>query len=61
MLTKHLISVTDIVDDFEISKKLPTIEILEEKINDVLIYSILLKAIFIEEIEKKELSKKVRK
>lgn len=49
MMTKHTVSILDIVDDLE-KGKLPSAELLAEKIGDELNYLILLKALIMERI-----------
>lgn len=49
MMTKHTVSILDIVDDLE-KDKLPSAELLAEKIGDELKYLILLKALIMERI-----------
>ena len=51
MLTKHTVSILDIVDDID-KGKLPSVELLNEKIGDELNYHILLKALILERIYK---------
>lgn len=48
MLTKHIISILDIVDKIEKEKEYPTEKILNEKITDSINYLILLKALIVE-------------
>ena len=48
MLSKHLISILDITDNFP--KSIPSVEMVEEKIGDAINYLILLEATFKEEI-----------
>lgn len=50
MWTKHIISILDIVDEID-NGKIPTIEILEEKITDAVSYLILLEALMCERIK----------
>lgn len=52
MLLKHQVSVDDIVEDLE--TKLPTYDLIEEKITDILNYYILLHACIVDRIEKSE-------
>jgi len=49
MLTKHTVSILDIIDDLD-NGKLPPVELLCEKIGDELNYHILLKALILERI-----------
>lgn len=49
MLNKHLVSVIDIVMNYENFNAVPTKEVLEEKIGDTINYMILLKACFLED------------
>lgn len=49
MLTKHTVSILDIIDDID-KGKLPSVELLCEKIGDELNYHILLKALILERI-----------
>lgn len=51
---KHQVSVDDIVE--KIDKELPSLEVLSEKITDILNYYILLKACIVDRIEKKEIN-----
>jgi len=51
---KHYISIQDIKADLRWSKKLPTIEQVEEKYNDLLIYLLIEKASIIDRINEKE-------
>ena len=45
MLTKHVVSLYDIVDDIEFLRKLPSKEMLNEKITDWINYALLLEAL----------------
>lgn len=54
MANKHFVSIRDIVIDYEKTGKLPTKEMLDEKIGDAINYLILLKACFLEDIDGKE-------
>lgn len=45
MLTKHIVSVYDIVDDIEFENKLPSKELLGEKITDCINYLMLLEGV----------------
>jgi protein-tyrosine phosphatase len=45
MLTKHVVSVYDMVDDIEFRDKIPTHEMLHEKITDWINYALLLEAL----------------
>jgi hypothetical protein len=47
---KHDISVQDIINDLKVNK-LPTIEAVDEKFNDILIYTLLQKASIIDKIK----------
>ena len=47
MLSKHLVSILDIVDDLDI--KFPSVEMIEEKIGDAINYLILLEAMMKED------------
>lgn len=58
MLNKHLISIRDIVVDYEKQNKIPTIELLDEKIGDAINYLILLKACFLDNMPNKTKTKK---
>jgi len=49
MLSKHLVSVFDIVDNMD--KKHPSVEVIEEKIGDIINYFILLEAMLKEIVE----------
>jgi hypothetical protein len=49
MLSKHLVSILDIVDNFENIK--PSFEMIEEKIGDAINYLILLEAMLKEDVE----------
>lgn len=51
MLTKHVVSVYDIVDDIEFNDNLPTKEHLDEKITDCINYLMLLEALIEERRE----------
>lgn len=53
MLTKHTVSILDIIDDLD-KDKLPSVELLCEKIGDELNYLILLKALVLERIYAKQ-------
>jgi len=53
MLTKHTVSILDIIDDLD-RGKLPSVELLCEKIGDELNYHILLKALILERIYAKQ-------
>jgi len=48
MLSKHIISILDIVDKIEKEKEYPTEKVLNEKITDSINYLILLKALIVE-------------
>ena len=52
MLLKHEVSIDDIVNKLD-EGKLPTLDLLSEKITDILNYYILLKACIVDRIEKK--------
>ena len=49
-MAKHLASVKKIIDDMDNSNKLPSIELLEEKVGDSINYFILLEAVIKEHI-----------
>lgn len=51
MKVKHTVSIEDIIDDLD-SGKLPSVELLSEKIGDEINYLILLKALVLERIYK---------
>ena len=53
MLLKHQVSVDDIVNKLD-EGKLPTLDLLSEKITDILNYYILLKACIVDRIEGKD-------
>lgn len=53
MLLKHEISIDDMTNDLE-DKKLPNVEMVNEKFNDVIIYLLIKKAMFLDRIEKNE-------
>ncbi len=53
MWVKHLVSVMDIIYDLD-KGKLPTRDILDEKIKDTINYAILLKALIIERMEQSD-------
>lgn len=52
MALKHIVSVRDMVLNYENNKILPTKELLDEKIGDTINYLILLKACFVEDISR---------
>jgi hypothetical protein len=47
---KHDISVQDMINDLKVNK-LPTIEVVDEKFNDILIYTLLQKASIIDKVK----------
>jgi hypothetical protein len=51
MLSKHLVSVLDLVDAIEQRGELPTVKLLEEKCGDSINYLILLEALVKERVE----------
>lgn len=55
-LLKHQVSIDDIVD--KLDKELPSLDLVSEKITDILNYYILLKACIVDRIEKGEISGK---
>lgn len=52
MLNKHLVSVIDMIEKHEKTGKLPNSHLLDEKIGDSINYFILLKACFLDDLEK---------
>lgn len=52
MLNKHLVSVVDMIEKYEKTGKLPNSHLLDEKIGDSINYFILLKACFLDDLEK---------
>lgn len=50
MLNKHLVSVVDMIEKWEKHGILPSVSMLDEKIGDTINYSILLEALFLEDI-----------
>lgn len=58
MATKHIVSVRDIVLNYERNGILPTEELLDEKIGDTINYMILLEACFYADINKNKEGKK---
>lgn len=52
MMNKHIVSVYDIVKRFEKTGKLPTKDLLNEKIGDSINYLILLKACFLDKLNR---------
>jgi len=61
MLNKHTVSVTDIILKYEKEGILPDENTLEEKIGDSINYLILLKACFLEDIDKDKAEKVIQK
>lgn len=61
MLNKHTVSVTDLILKYEKEGILPDENILEEKIGDSINYLILLKACFLEDIDKDKAEKAIQK
>jgi len=55
MLNKHLVSVIDMIMTYEADDRLPSEDMLDEKIGDTINYLILLKACFLEDIEKSDI------
>jgi|ERR1035437_9515241 hypothetical protein len=55
-MTKHLQSLKDILDELD-EGKVPTKEKVQEKLGDIICYSILIEAMLYERIEKEELMK----
>lgn len=51
MLTKHIVSVKDIINDLETQAFLPKVELIEEKIGDSINYLILLEALLKERLK----------
>jgi len=58
MATKHIVSVRDIVLNYERNGILPTEELLDEKIGDTINYMILLEACFLKDIKNNKEDKK---
>ncbi|MBR4633088.1 MAG: hypothetical protein IKO48_07230 [Elusimicrobia bacterium] len=50
MLNKHLVSVVDMIEKWEKHGILPSVSMVDEKIGDTINYSILLEALFLEDI-----------
>lgn len=50
-LLKHLVSYQDMLNDIE-QGKLPRVEVVEEKLNDILVYFLIQKAMILERINK---------
>lgn len=61
MLNKHTVSVTDLILKYEKEGILPDENTLEEKIGDSINYLILLKACFLEDIDKDQAEKAIQK
>jgi len=61
MLNKHTVSVTDLILKYEKEGILPDENTLEEKIGDSINYLILLKACFLEDIDKDKAEKAIQK
>lgn len=61
MLNKHTVSVTDLILKYEKEGILPDENTLEEKIGDSINYLILLKACFLEDIDKDKAEKTIQK
>ena len=61
MLNKHTVSVTDLILKYEKEGILPDENTLEEKIGDSINYLILLKACFLEDIDKHKAEKAIQK
>jgi len=57
MLTKHIVSILDIIDNIE--TKCPSIDLTEEKIGDYVNYGILLEALIKERIQHEEALKTI--
>lgn len=56
MWTKHIVSVLDIIDAFDTQK--PTVEMIDEKIGDLINYAILLEAMMKEDISNGQTTEK---
>lgn len=52
MMNKHIVSVYDIIKNYEKNRQLPSVELLNEKIGDSINYLILLKACMMDKISK---------